>query len=184
MAYDSSRVTTAKQGTIGAVWRAPKGTTLPTDATTALGTEFVNLGHVSEDGWTVSDSKESTTIKNMDGTDVFSVQTGVTSTIHVKLIEGLNPEVLKTAHGTENVTGTLADGISVTVNTDEPEEFVWVFETILRDGVLKRIVVPDGKVTETGDITYKMDEPVAYDFTITSLADASGNIRYEHMKSA
>lgn len=183
MAYKSTNVTTAKQGTVGTFWMAPAGTTLPTDAATALGEAFVNMGHVSEDGVTFSDSKETQEIKNMDGVTVLTVQTGVTSTMNLSLIEGLNPDVLKAAYGDDAVTGTLKTGAAVTVSGAEPEEHVFVFETILRGNVLKRVVIPSGKVTELGDLVYKSDEALAYELTITASADDSGALRYEYMKA-
>ena len=184
MAYNASNVTTAKQGATGTVWRAPKGTTLPTDATTSLASAFINLGHVSEDGYTVSDSRETQEIKNMDGVTVYAPQTGITSTIKVGMLEALNVDVLKTKYGTNNVSGTLATGIAATLKGDEPEEFVWVFESLLRDGAKKRLILPVGKVTETGDEVYKNNEPMIEDFTITASADSTGALRYEYIKAA
>lgn len=180
--YASGNVTTAKQGTTGTIWRAPKGTALPTDAVTALNAAFKNLGHISEDGVTFSDSKEVEEIKNMDGVTVYTVQTSFTSTMNCSLIEGMNPEVLKAHYGENAVSGTLSAGIKTVVSGGEPDECVWVFESILRDGVLQRIVIPNGKVTETGDIVYKNNEPLAHELTITASADDSGAVRYEYIK--
>ena len=52
---------------------------------------------------------------------------------------------------------------------------------ILRNGVLKRIVIPDGKLSDLGDISYKDDELVGYESTITALPDASGYNHYEYI---
>lgn len=49
---DANLVTVSKPKVGGAVWRAPLGTTLPTDATSALDNAFKSLGYISEDGMT------------------------------------------------------------------------------------------------------------------------------------
>lgn len=184
MAYAASNVTTAKQGATGTIWRAPKGTTLPTDAVTALDAAFKSLGHISEDGVTFSDSKDSQEIKNMSGDTVLTVLTGTTSKMAFSLLEGLNTEVLKATYGDEAVSGTLAAGITANVSSNDPAECVWVFDTILREGVLKRVVIPQGKVTETDDVVYKNDEALTYGLTITASADNNGCTRYEYLKGA
>ena len=120
----------------------------------------------------------------MDGVTVYAPQTGITSTVKVGMLEALNVDVLKTKYGTNNVSGTLEEGISATLKGDEPEEFVWVFESLLRGGVKKRFIIPNGKVTETGDEVYKNNEPMIEDFTITASADSTGALRYEYIKAA
>ena len=54
MDNDKSNITIGLPKSNGAVFWAPAGTTLPTNASDALDGAFVNLGYISEDGVTRS----------------------------------------------------------------------------------------------------------------------------------
>lgn len=183
MANTSSFVTAAKPKTGGAVWRAPKGTPLPTDTTTALDAAFACLGYVSEDGITNENSPESEKVKAWGGDVVLNSQTEKNDTFTGTFIESLNVEVLKAVYGSNNVTGDLATGISVTATSDAQEEASWIFEMILKDGAVKRIVIPQGMITEIGEINYGDEEAVGYECTISATPDTNGKTHYEYMKS-
>ena len=179
-----TNVTAAKPKVGGAVYRAPLGSTLPTDASTALDAAFKALGYLTEDGVINSNSPESDTVNAWGGDTVLSLQKSKSDSFKFNLMETLNLEVLKSIYGDDNVTGTLAAGIVVNANSDEQAEYVWVFEMVMRSGVLKRIVVPQGKISEIGDITYSDGDAVGYDTTVMASPDASGNTHYEYIKSA
>ena len=74
--------------------------------------------------------------------------------------------------------------MTVTVNDGNEEPSAWVIEMLLNSNTLKRIVIPSGKVSEVGEITYKDDEAVGYEITVAAGRDESGNTHYEYLKTA
>jgi hypothetical protein len=51
----------------------------------------------------------------------------------------------------------------------------------VRDGVFKRIVIPQGKVSEIGDISYNDSDAVGFEITLTGLPDKTGNSHYDYI---
>ena len=184
MANTVSNVTAGKPKIGGAVFRAALGTTLPTDATTALDAAFASMGYCSEDGVVNSNSPDTSEIRAWGGDIVLTPQESKTDTFQLTLLEVLNVDVLKAVYGEDNVTGTLQAGITVKANSQEVEAGSWAVDMVLRDGAIKRVVIPNGKITEIGDITYSDSDAVGYELTITGFADAAGQTHYEYIVRA
>lgn len=178
-----SNVATGKPKYSGAVFRAPVGTPLPTNATSELNSAFEPMGYVSSEGVTNSKNRESAEIKAWGGDTVANPQTGKTDTFKIVFIESKRLEVLKAAHGDDNVIGDdLSTGITIRENSAELDMAAYVIETVM-GGTLKRIVIPEGKPTTIGDVVYKDDDVVAYDLTFTAYPSTTinGDTHREHM---
>lgn len=176
-----ANVSAGKPATNGAVFVAPTGTTLPVTANETLAAAFKALGYVSEDGVVNSNSKESDNVKAWGGQVVLTTSSENSDTFKLKLIEALNADVLKTVYGSSNVTEG-AGTITVTANATEAAECIWVIDVAMTGNSLKRIVIPCGKITELGDITYKDNDAIGYEVTVSALPDGSGNNHYEYIK--
>jgi len=184
MAQTVSNVTAGKPAVGGAAHVAPLGSTLPTDATTALDNAFVGLGYISEEGLVNGNSPTTEQVKAWGGDVVLTPQTEKPDTFKFKLIEVLNKDVLAFVHGGDNVSGTLSTGITVTANAKEIPEKALVFEMIMRGGVKQRIVIPDAKIAEISDIEYVDSDAVGYEITVNAMPDTNGNTHYTYIKSA
>lgn len=181
---DAKNVTAAKPKTGGAVFRAPLGTPLPTSAKDELNEAFENLGYMSEDGVTNTNSPTSESIKAWGGDTVLNYQTEKPDTFKFTMIEGLNVSVLKTVYGDANVTGDISAGIHIKANSQEQKEYAWVFDMVLKGNVAKRVVVPCASVTSVGDIVYADNSAVGYETTISAVPDEGGDTHHEYLVAA
>ena len=184
MANTASYVSTGKPKVTGGIWRAPKGTTLPTDATTALDTsKFVCLGYVSEDGVSNNQDMDISEIKAWGAVVVYRSLNGLNDQFTFSLIESENADVLKAVYGASNVTVS-GDTYSVNVKADDPEEAVWVIELALRNGLPRRIVIADGAITAREAITYNDSDAIAYGVTVSAYPDSNGVTHKEYTGAA
>ena len=184
MSNNKSNVSAGKPKIGGAVYRAPKGTSAPTSADATLGSAFKAMGYVSSDGLTNANSASSSNIKAWGGDTVLVVQTDKNDTLAFTLLEVLNTDVLAAVHGSSNVSGALATGITVNVNADLQEEAVWVIDMVLNGNVAKRIVAPNAVISAVADVVYKDDSAIGYGVTLTCMPDISENTHYEYIKAA
>lgn len=158
--------------------------TAPTTALSTL-TGFSAAGYIGEDGVTEANERSTDRIRAWGGDTVKVVQTEHNVTYQFTFLETLNADVLKAVYGEDNVTTTAATVSTgtlheVAVNASVLPHKSYVFE--VKDGNAKiRIYVPDGQITEVGEITYSDSEVVGYQVTVEAFADDLGNKAYKFL---
>lgn len=168
----------------GYAFRAPIGTTLPTDATTALAAAFVNLGYVSNAGLRVTYDRTTTDHREWNGEIVETTQDEYGETYTVEFIESLRGDLLKALFGDENVEisapTTLAEGsVHIKHNALEPENAAWSFDMKSRKSS-KRITMGVARVTAIGEVAFVANDLIRYSATIKAYPDANGDTSNEY----
>lgn len=175
-----ANVSTTKGVSGGYFFSAPSTATAPTDITTALPSDFVNLGYISEDGITESIETDSESMVDMNGDTVYTSSSSRTETITLTLIE-VKEAALKEIYGQSMVT-TSSSLITVKHGAHDNPARIYVLELVLRDGRRWRQVVPAGQVTEVGEMTLASGEMAGREITITCNVDATGVSVYDYIE--
>lgn len=165
MALDSGNVRVAATG---GVYVAPTGTTLPTNATSAINAAFDDMGYIDEGGVTEGQGTQSNDIRAWQlGAVVRKVRTQHDLTYSFTALE-TRDTVLEQFYGNyDPATG------KVEVTGAIAERNVWVISYVDDDDVV-RIVLPDAEVSDIGDVVYLGTDAVKYPFVLTAYPDASG----------
>lgn len=170
---DKDNITIGLPKVGGAIYWAPAGTALPTDADSSLADAYLNLGYVTEDGVTTSTSEETDTINAWGPEPVMVNQTGYSETVTFNLLETIRPAALQYVRGSANVA-VGADGSIASATTGEqlPHGII-VVDTIQNNGSenprYHRIVYGDCQLTDrSGDQSYNNSDPVTFPISITA----------------
>ncbi|MDY3006029.1 phage tail protein [Anaerococcus porci] len=177
---NTNNTSTGKPKIGGAIFVGYDGVAVPKDAKSEL-TGFKELGYVSDDGLTNSNSSDSDKIKAWGGDTVLVISKGKEDTLQFKLIEVMNLDVLKYVYGEENVSGTLETGITLKANSKQTKAHTLVIDMVYQGGVMKRIVAPNAIIQEMDDIEYTDEDAVGYAVTVSCLPDTEGNNHYEYI---
>lgn len=180
------RVGAPDQKVTGAIKHAPKGTAIPTlasitKAAVALDQAFTGDEYVSQDGLTLAPSMSTTEIKDWSGATVRKVLEDFDGTLSWTMIS-TNAGALAIAFGADHVTtaaATTTHGAQVqaALGAYLPEEQAWVF--LMKDGDARIVIaVPDGQITEVGEVTFASNTAVGWQVTLSCYPDASGNSIY------
>lgn len=159
-------------GVTGSVYGAPTGSTLATDSTTALDAAFVELGYITDAGIRENQNSATNQIKAWQNGDIVrEIQTEHNLTYALDFLES-SAEVLEAFYGNET-TGT------VEITGAQGTRQAWTFNIV--DGTTTiRLVIPDGQITDRGEVQYVNGNAIVYPITITCYPDTSGVKAYRY----
>jgi hypothetical protein len=169
----------------GVFFRAPLGTTLPTNATAPLNALFVDHGWLGEEGITKSTTRDITKHYAFGSDLVKTTQGQYADSLQLSLLE-TDPDVLETVFGPGITLGVDGGGnrtIRVEHRSKQMPRSAFVVHTV--DGnKTRRLVIQEGAVVEVGDITYVHNDLLRYTITVDCYKPSTGNseavIEYIH----
>lgn len=170
-----------QSSTVGAVYVAPVGTTMPTDARTALPSTWESGGYVGEDGLQLGLSYGVTTIRDWSKGAVRNALESFDGTATVPFLQ-IDEWSAKRLVGNANVTVTAASSsagnvtkIALGAHLPDPEAYVFN----MKDGNRRvRVVLPNAQITAIDNLTFVPNEANTWTGTLTCSQDASGNSIY------
>lgn len=168
-ANSEANVSTGKPKASGAYYRAPAGTTLPTDATTALAAAYVNVGFIGPDGVTETPSQTVKKHTAWGGKVIETSSEEYAMQLKVKFVE-VNTDTQGIIWGDANVTGT-DDAMTIVKGVLSQDESVTVVETLMKGSKVSRKVYPRTKLNSVASVVYKDNEIVGFEATLDCLWD-------------
>ena len=156
--------------------------TLPTTASESLtgsGSTWENVGELSDQGWTQSNSTTVQKFKGYHGTTLLSVVSEEENTFKAEFLEITRPTAAKLRFGAGNVTVDNDGFVSAINPTNVPDVTVpLVFDELLSNGVKQRTVFPRAKIESVDDQPHQRGALQYYGMTFTALVDDNGRPYY------
>lgn len=158
--------------------------TLPTTAAadiTGDNSKFVNLGEISDQGWSQSLSTTVNKFKGYHGTVLLSVISEEEHTFKAEFLEVTRESVLKLRYGPENVTVDDDGFVSAIKPTSVPtDERPLIFDELFSNGVKQRTVFPRATIDSIDDQAHQKGSLLVYGMTFTANNDESGHPYYQY----
>ena len=183
MAVDAKNVLVGgpDQATTGAILSGDDTSTLPTKPGEAPGAGWGDSGYISEDGLTLTPERSMAGIKDWSGATVKETLEEFNGTLAWAHLE-TNEAALKNYFGDDNVevtpaTPTTGRIIKASMGATEMPRKPWQFR--VKDGKAKvLIVVPDGQVSEQGEVSFVKSGAITWPVTLKTFPDADGKNIY------
>lgn len=172
MTLNASKIKVAGSG---AIWKAPAGTTLPVDSTTAFGAGFVSLGWISEDGFEVEQSLKTKNVMGWQSVEVLRVvNTSIERSVKFSALES-NNETVRLAWGGATITAGTSGAYTVDLPAAQViNEFIIGIDWF--DGTNnQRILIKRAVLKSLPKVKFSRQDAINYEFEIMALAPADGS---------
>lgn len=175
---NNSLVTVGKPVDGGCCWTSfAEEPTLPTDASTKMSTleDFVSLGELSENGYTVSKAVTSNKFKGWHGSVVLTSISDEDHTFKLEFIEVNRPSVAKLRYGSANVEAGEDGSVShvkAVVGTDVKVPLV--IDELDSNGFLMRTIIKQCTIDSFDDVPHQRGSLMVYGMTFTAIDTGDG----------
>lgn len=156
----------------GSLWKAPLGTTLPTDSTTAWGAGFVNLGFATNGFTLTQDVKKQDITAWQTLTPVRSIFTSLVRKLAFESLES-NINTVPLAWGGAAMTPGLAGIYTLDIPEGQLTDFILGVDW--SDGTLtQRIIVKRASLLTLPTLKFVRDDAVRYSLEVQAVAPSDG----------
>ncbi len=163
----------------GALYKAPLGTAEPATSIVALAADYENLGYMSSDG--LGMSFEDSVNNTFAWQNAALVRTSRTETLTKLTFTPIQTRgsVLEAFHSGSQITEPISESgeYRMPIAPAIADPSTWVFDAI-DGGIHMRYWIPNGEVTERGELMHVNGEPIGYPMTMTFYPDSSGFLAY------
>ncbi|MGO2080282.1 phage tail tube protein [Glutamicibacter arilaitensis] len=169
------------QKTTGAILSAVLETELPTSPLETPDPAFQSSGYISESGLTATPERSTSSIKDWSGAIIRQLLEEFNGTLAWEHLE-TNKQSLATYFGDDNVTVASAtaetgEQMTAVLGAFELPRKSWLFR--IKDGKKRVLIkVPDGQVTEQGEVSFIKTGAILWPVTLTTYPDSEGNNIY------
>lgn len=141
------------------------------------------VGFISEDGVTEANERDTEKVKAWGGDTIRVLQNEHTQTFTFSFYELGNPEVLKLIYGDDNVTVGDDGAVEITQNSKVLPHKSFCIEVLDGDKKIRKFI-PDGQITETGELQMTHSAVMGIEATVEAFADSKGNKVYTTQSKA
>lgn len=127
-----------------------------------------SLGYISEDGVTITTDTDTDDKTDWSGVTIVSPMTSYSEGVEVTFLEARDT-VLKTVYGDANVTSDNKGTTTVRHNKNFTGAHLFIFDAVVSDTKVKRVVIPNGVITERDDQEMNNSDLAGYTPTIKCL---------------